>query len=199
MKKAIVVFVIGCMVATGLFAQSDSSKNHKVCLSANELKLFELLTAYRKEKGLPYIPLSTSLCYVAQTHAQDLFVNKPNKNNCNLHSWSSNGKWSACCYTPDHKQATCMWNKPRELTNYGGDGYEIAFNTVHSDDANYTATAEEALKGWQQSQGHNEVITNKSIWKTTTWKAIGIGIYKGYAVVWFGSDTDAAGVPSGCK
>ena len=45
---------------------------------------------------------------------------------CNLHSWSDKGPWSACCYTPDHAQAQCMWDKPSELTNYPGNGYEIS-------------------------------------------------------------------------
>lgn len=163
------------------------------------MKLFELITQYRKDKGLPYIPLSTQLSYVAQTHAKDLAVYHPDKNGCNMHSWSSNGKWTSCCYTPDHKQASCMWSKPKELTNYTGQGFEISFNTWHSDDANYTVKAEEALTGWKGSPGHNDVVLNKSIWKTETWNAIGIGVYKGYAVVWFGREKDSEGSPEICK
>jgi uncharacterized protein YkwD len=199
MNKIVVALLSVFIFCSAVNAQNDSTKNRKICVSANEYKLFELITQYRKENGLPYIPLSASLCYVAQTHTKDLLINKPNGSTCNLHSWSNNGKWSACCYTPDHKQATCMWSKPRELTNYKDYGYEIAFNTWHSDDANYEASAEEALKGWQQSVGHNEVIMNKGIWKNERWKAIGIGIYKGYAVVWFGATADDADVPTRCN
>ncbi len=172
---------------------------HAVCLTANEMRLFELITQYRKDKGLPYIPLSIQLSYVAQVHAKDLFVNHPDKNGCNMHSWSSNGKWTPCCYTPDHKQANCMWNKPRELTNYDSEGFEISHNTWHSDDANYTVTATEALAGWKGSEPHNDIILNKSIWKTEKWNAIGIGVYKGYAVVWFGRVVDGEGSPNVCE
>jgi len=189
------LFFVGATVS----AQKDSSKIHAVCLTANEMKLFELITQYRKANGLPYVPLSTELSYVAQTHAKDLFVYHPDKNGCNMHSWSSNGKWSSCCYTPDHKQASCMWNKPRELTNYVGDGYEISHTIWHSDDANYTVKAEEALAGWKGSPSHNDVVLNKSIWKTERWNAIGIGIYKGYAVVWFGREADVEGSPGVCR
>ncbi len=94
----IIAALLLCVVFCGAApAQKDSSKNHTVCLSANEYRLFELITQYRKELGLPFIPLSASLCYVAQMHTKDLFVYRPDRNGCNMHSWSRNGKWSACC------------------------------------------------------------------------------------------------------
>jgi hypothetical protein len=34
------------------------------------------------------------------------------------------------------------------------------------------------------------VIVNLGTWKDTEWKAIGIGIYKEYGVVWFGEVED---------
>lgn len=60
---------------------------------------------------------------------------------CNLHSWASSSKWytpflslpspslcplyslsfiirSGCCYYSDHRNAACMWNKPREIDGY---------------------------------------------------------------------------------
>jgi hypothetical protein len=77
-----------------------------------------------------------------------------------------------------------MWNKPREMTNYKGNGYEISYGGGSS------ITAEGALKGWKSSTGHNNVIINKDIWKNSNWQSIGIGIYKGYAMVWFGKDKD---------
>ena len=138
---------------------------------------------YRKEKGLPQIPISVSLTFVAQTHVKDLANNRPNNGICNAHSWSSNGKWRACCYTADHARAECMWSKPRELTNYQGNGYEIACWSSADIDAN------QALAEWKSSSGHNAVIINQGIWKDQ-WNAIGIGIYQGFAVVWFGKEFD---------
>ncbi|MCB0478728.1 MAG: hypothetical protein KDC84_11215 [Crocinitomicaceae bacterium] len=149
-----------------------------------EKKLYDLIMTYRKEKGLPEIPLSKSLTIVAQTHVKDLHENQPVKGNCNLHSWSDKGEWSSCCYTSDHAKAECMWNKPKELTSYEGRGYEISHGTYGGE-----ATPEGALNGWKRSTPHNNVIINKGIWDDE-WKAIGVGMYKGFAVVWFGKETD---------
>lgn len=198
MKYIFFVCLIIAQINT-VFAQTNIEKKIQVCLTENEMRLYKLIMEYRKEKGLPSIPLSTSLSFVAQTHARDIIKNKPNNDNCNMHSWSSNGNWSSCCYTRDHKQAECMWKKPMELTNYKGYGYEISFSVYTSADATYTATAEEALRGWKSSQGHNQVIINESIWKDSPWKSIGIGIYQGYACVWFGREADAEQTPVVCK
>ncbi len=177
-----------------------SKKTIAVCLTQGEMDLYNLIMEYRKEKDLPVIPLSASLTFVAQTHCKDNIINKPNDNNCNLHSWSNKSKsWKACCYTNDHAQASCMWRKPSELTNYTGDGFEIAFTVSRSNDLTYTAKPEEALNGWKKSKGHNEVIINKGIWKKQEWKSIGIGIYRGFVCVWFGRETDIEPTPIVCK
>lgn len=152
-------------------------------LTDDENKLYIIVMEYRKQNGLGSIPISKSLNTVAKIHVKDLMNNDPTSDNCNEHSWSSNGKWSSCCYTSDHAKAKCMWDKPRELTNYKGNGYEIAYwNSA-------AATSENALIGWQESPSHNAVIINKGIWKQK-WNAIGIGIYKNYAVIWFGNEPD---------
>jgi uncharacterized coiled-coil protein SlyX len=159
-------------------------------ISQEEQNLYDKIMEYRVSKGLGIIPLSGSLTIVAQTHVKDLKNNNPTNNLCNMHSWSSNGSWSSCCYTSDHKQASCMWNKPKELTSYKGSGYEIAYGS-----SNARITAEDALNGWKNSSGHNAVIINQGIWTNKLWKAIGIGITDGYAVVWFGEDLDYAETP----
>ncbi|MCJ8329219.1 MAG: CAP domain-containing protein [Lentisphaeria bacterium] len=154
---------------------------------------------YRKEKGLPAIALSKSLTIVAQMHVRDLEINEPHKeaSNCNMHSWSDVGeKWSGCCYTSDHKAAKCMWDKPRELTKYKGDGFEIAHGYLSGDSK---ATAAGGLAGWKGSPGHNAVMINLGIWKKVKWQAVGIGIYEKYAVIWFGKEKDKAGIPGKCK
>jgi hypothetical protein len=106
-----------------------------------------------------------------------------------MHSWSAKGRWQACCYTPDHAQKERMWSKPRELTTYKGNGYEIAAG------GSGKITADQALTLWKGHPPHNEVIVNKGIWMAK-WNAIGIGIYNKYAVVWFGRDTDQEGEPA---
>jgi uncharacterized protein YkwD len=164
------------------------------CLSSEEKKLYDIIMEYRKENKLEPIPLSENLSYVAQTHAHDLMENYKFdvSNVCNPHSWSAKGKWSACCYTSDHKQSACMWAKPKELTGYPGNGYEILYYSTAG------ATAQEGLDGWKVSPAHNPLIINSGIWANAKWKAIGIGIYGTYGMVWFGDEPDLA-APSLCK
>jgi len=158
----------------------------EVCVSLEEQLLYDLLMDYRKSKKLKVIPISSKLTKVAQAHVRDLaeHFDYENRGDCNPHSWSSSGSWSACCYTPDHKQAACMWSKPKEISGYQGDGYEIAF---YSSDG---AGAQESLDAWKQSAGHNPVVVNSGTWEQVTWNAIGVGIYNKYAVVWFGQVAD---------
>jgi len=178
--------IISKMTITGILVASSSiATANNVSLSTEETRLYELVNKYRAENGLSAIPLSSSLTYVAQTHVRDL-QNYPPSGNCNAHSWSSNGAWSSCCYTPDHAQSQCMWDKPRELTNYPGRGYENA----HGGSNGYQVTATSAIEGWKRSHGHNAVILNQGTWSKHRWNALGVGIYKGYAVLWFGQEID---------
>ena len=145
------------------------------------------MMAYRESKGLPPIKLSAKLTLVAQTHARDLANNyefKPGSK-CNPHSWSSRGKWSSCCYTSDHAQAECMWNKPQEIAGYPSPGYEIAYYSSAG------ASANEGLEGWKKSPSHNPLIINEGIWNKVSWNAVGIGFYEQYGIVWFGELEDA--------
>jgi uncharacterized protein YkwD len=69
----------------------------------------------------------------------------------------------------------------REITNYPGSGFEI-FGYTSSDQSQ----PEEALSGWKNSPPHNAVILERDGWANKNWPAFGVGIYKGYAAVWFG-------------
>jgi uncharacterized protein YkwD len=177
--KCTLIFTLILALAGHTFAQQASP---------DELQLYDLINAYRAEKGLEAIPLSPSLTLVAQTHSKDLAVNNPHKKQyCNLHSWSGNGSWKSCCYPNDHSNAECMWYKPRELTSYQGHGFEIAY--YHS----AQATPEEALDSWKRSAGHKAVLINEGTFKKAQWNAVGVGIYENYATVWFGREPDPAG------
>jgi uncharacterized protein YkwD len=168
--------------ATGIDAEAPA----EVCLSSEERKLYDLMMEYRASKKLEAIPLSARLTKVAQQHAKDLVNNytfSPD-NKCNPHSWSKKGNWSSCCYTNDHKEAQCMWDKPKEIAGYESPGYEIAYYSSGR------ATAVEGLEGWKKSPGHNPLIINEGMWSKAKWKAIGIGFYGNYGIVWFGEKSD---------
>jgi hypothetical protein len=201
MKKLILPFMFVLLIV-----MTASNNKHPVtpdtCISTEEQKLYNLIMEYRKKNKLPVIPLSRSLTYVAQQHCKDLQNNKPDLDSkCNAHSWSAKGKWSACCYTSDHKKAACMWDKPKELTSYTDTGFEIAAGSSKPEygGGTFVMTAEEALKLWQGSVHHNDVIMNKEMWKDYKWNAIGIGIYKSFSVVWFGASPDTEKEPVVCK
>lgn len=172
MKAKIIILSLIFLVIGKVNAQS---------LDADSKLLFDAVNNYRKSKGLKDIPYSPALTKVAQTHVKDLADNHPDQGECNMHSWSENGTWTACCYTPDHHRAQCMWDKPRELTKYRGNGYEVAASGV--------IDIEGAMGLWKDSPSHNDVILNLDIWDVP-WLAMGAAIYNGYAVVWFGNQRD---------
>ncbi|HEY0744946.1 MAG TPA: CAP domain-containing protein [Chryseosolibacter sp.] len=188
-----ITIVLTLFVVSG-FGSKKLSNDPAVCLNAEEQKLYTLMMKYRKSKGLKSIPISAKLTKVAQTHARDLMTNYTFDfdNKCNPHSWSKKGKWTSCCYTNDHKEAKCMWDKPKEIAGYEGAGYEIAYYSSKG------ATAEEGLDGWKKSPGHNPLIINEGMWAKANWKAIGIGFYGEYGIVWFGEVSDEV-VPSNCQ
>ncbi|WP_333820440.1 CAP domain-containing protein [Ohtaekwangia sp.] len=191
--KSIVMALFLFLVLTA-FDQRRPVANESICLSQEEMKLYDLIMEYRKSKGLEPISLSSKLTKVAQVHARDLTDNytfDPD-NKCNPHSWSKKGKWTSCCYTSDHKQSQCMWDKPKEIADYPSQGFEIAYWSSSG------ATAQEGLAGWKVSSGHNPLLINSGIWSKVKWKAIGVALYKEYGLVWFGEVTDPE-TPSLCN
>lgn len=187
-------FLVACLLGLFSFESSKKKVDAAVCLNKEEQKVYELMMAYRKSKGLDPIPLSAKLTMVAQAHAKDLVNQYTFKvdNKCNPHSWSKKGKWTSCCYTSDHKQAKCMWDKPKEIAGYASPGYEIAYYSSSG------AKAFEGLEGWKKSPGHNPLIVNEGTWEKAKWKAVGIGFEGEYGVVWFGELEDDV-VPTTCE
>jgi uncharacterized protein YkwD len=185
MKSIVWVFPVLFLLFNG--AQHIQPTDEMTCLNSEEQKLYKLIMEYRKTNNLESIPISAKLTKVAKTHARDLSENydfKPNAK-CNPHSWSKHGSWTSCCYTSDHKEASCMWNKPKEIAGYEGSGYEIAYYSSAG------ANAEEGLAGWKISPGHNPLLVNSGMWSKVKWKALGVAIYKEYGLVWFGEIEDS--------
>ena len=183
MKK--IAFFVICLWGS-LPWQPVFSQDKGVCLSEEEKKLYDLIMAYRKTKKLKPIPYSAKLTAVSQAHVHDLATHYDyeTRGECNPHSWSDQGNWTSCCYTADHSKAACMWNKPKEIAGYEGDGYEIAYFSSGG------ASAFEGLEGWKKSPGHNPLLINSGTWNKKAWLGIGIGIYGQYAAVWFGEVED---------
>lgn len=186
MKSFLLLFLLLILQASTTRDTTAVDSDH-VCLSSEEKKLYDMMMSYRKSKGLQPIKLSAKLTKVAQAHAHDLADNYKFdvQNKCNPHSWSSKGKWSSCCYTSDHKKASCMWDKPKEIAAYESPGYEIAYYSSAG------ASAAEGLEGWKKSPSHNPLIINEGMWSKANWKGVGIGFYKEYGVVWFGELEDS--------
>jgi len=161
-------------------------------LTEEEWQLARQVNDYREDNGLATVPVTNSLTKVARTHVADLNTYHPDTatfgtGDCNRHSWSSHGDWTAVCYTGS-AQASQMWNKPREITeSYTGNGYEIAFWNSRG------ATPSSALGEWMNSAAHSDTILQRGIFSGTVWQAMGVAIDGDYAVVWFGKDPDPAG------
>ena len=160
-------------------------------LSEAEANLYYLINEYRESLGLSKLSFSKSLTSVARAHVKDSHDYTPRLQlddrgiQGNLHSWSNNGNWRGGAYTPDHEHAQIMWDKPSELTDYTGAGYEISvYHSIGID-------PKLALDLWKSSSGHNEVIIGDNDWSFIT--TMGVAMDKNYSHVWFGGDEDPAG------
>lgn len=149
-------------------------------ISAEEMKLYKLVNRYRVSQGVPKISLSKALSTVANRHVLDL----------NANIGFATHSWSDAPYSSTHPEAS--WEAPQRLgTGYPGYGYENIFGV-----RGYTATAKDAFKKWKASEIHNDTMLTQGRWKGMKFKAIGVGIYRGFAALWFGEQVDPTGKPS---
>ena len=73
-----------------------------------------------------------------------------------------------------------MKSKPSEITGYKGDGYELIYWGVDK------ATATDAATLWKQVDASSDMILTHAKWEGYKWKAMGVGIKEGYAILWLG-------------
>jgi hypothetical protein len=156
--------------------KSDSCNGDE--LDAAERQLAFLINEYRAQHGLPAIAFSPALSLVANRHVRDMALN--------LHRPTHD--WSNC---PMSQSWECMWNAPQVLgTRYPGNGYENAF----AGRADADIDVAQILRTWKEegeaTRPHNDLILGRGMWKDSTWQALGIGIYQGYAVMWVGREVD---------
>jgi len=156
----------------------------RTVVTQDETILYNMINDMRRQNKLPSIPLSLDLCKVAQTHIADLIKWKPQEKGCSLHSWSGSGKWTSCCNTKEVFGIKCMKSKPREITGYPGDGYELIY---WGEDK---ALPAEAADLWKQVEASSDMILSRAKWSGYQWKALGVGIKEGYAILWLGDAED---------
>lgn len=189
--KELIMFVLFLILMVPALAKDYPCTNHgedslSDGLSQDEYALIQMINDLRRENKLPSIPLSGELCIVAKTHIADLIRWKPQNKGCSLHSWSGSGKWTSCCYTRESTGIQCMKSKPREITGYEGDGYEIIY--LGED----IATPKEVADQWRNTEASADMILCRNKWTAYQWKTMGLGMKDGYAALWFGDlDTKA--------
>lgn len=170
---------------------------HKIplafCMDQNEKELAEAINKIRVEHGKKPIKLSVSLTFVAETHVKDLEVNHPDTSVCNLSSWSNKGKWTPVCYNPYVVDRKAIWDKPRELTPYPYNGYELAAYMEGGIRVDSLAVL------WDTLAESLDMITTEGIWNKKSWLTMGVGISGNYASVWFGQREDTEGEPRLCS
>ncbi|MFZ4549137.1 MAG: hypothetical protein ACOYN4_16940 [Bacteroidales bacterium] len=167
---------------SGVLKTSNDTVSNPV--SQDEAILYNMINDMRQQNKMPTIPLSEALCMVAHVHLTDLIANKPQEKGCSIQGWSKSVKWTACCNTKDAAGIKCMTSKPKEITGYPGNGYELAFWGEEK------ATPADAAAMWKQANASADMILSRGRWKGFQWKAIGVGIKDGYAVLWLGDKTD---------
>lgn len=181
----ILLFSLAC-------SYSQKGVPNDFCLTDDEFRLYELINAHRVANGLKEIPLSASLSFVAHTHVEDLYTNHPDTSICNLNSWSDKGDWTACCHNKYIPQEDCIRNKPKELSNYSGEGYELTYAEV------FSVSPDTVFMFWKKLDVADDFLLNQGRWDDKTWRALGIGIYNNYAVIWMGERKDALSTPEPC-
>ncbi|MFO8130390.1 MAG: SPOR domain-containing protein [Bacteroidales bacterium] len=187
------ILILSLLLLCSGMAPGQQNIPDTFCIDTQEHKLYDLINNFRSRHDAPTLQLSRSLSYVAKTHTHDLHENSPDTGICNLNSWSDKGSWTPCCHSEVAPKSECIWLKPRELTDYWNKGHELAYW------APVKATADSVFAFWEEMQATREFLMNQGKWEKYTWKAIGIGMYEGYASIWVGEIRDGRKPPPICK
>lgn len=189
MIRSIIILLVFIPI---LLKSQEKDQSNAVCLTQQELRLYNLISSLRIENGQEMIPLSSSLTKVAQFHLNDLTENHPDTSICNHHSWSDKGNWVACCYNTYIPKPECMQNKPREITDYDHPGYEIIF--WDSEKIN----PDSVMQIWSSVEASLQMFLQQDKWKKKRWEAIGLSLNDHYASVWFAEKPDHLPPPNLC-
>lgn len=169
------------------FTQAEINYILRDTLTDEEQELYDEINQLRQSNGLAPLPLNMELTKVARVHVLDSKKNNPQTltdargQKGNLHSWSISKYWTGGAYTPDHRYAQMMWDKPRELSNYSGNGYEISTARYGADHS-----PKSAVDAWNSSPPHRAVIVSSGQWDILS--SFGVAIDGPYAHAWFGEE-----------
>ncbi|MDU5809254.1 MAG: CAP domain-containing protein [Finegoldia magna] len=169
--------------------------------------MIKLVNDYREQHGKKRLKVSKSLMKVARTHINDLNMNFDINNppvdsrgiKGNMHSWSDKGNWTPVVYTKDHKYDELTNIKPKEITGYDQDGFEVAVN-------GFMITPQRALEKWKNSPKHNDTILSQNGWDPTPEEEkngftglsnMGVAINGDYACIWFTNNNNGIVDPMG--
>ncbi len=180
---AVILFLVGGIL--------QANAQQGVCIDEEELSLANQINHFRKQNDLNVLPVSTALSYVADVHVKDLYLHYDPFGGCNLLSWSDNGRWEKCCAQGENY--TCMYDKPAELTQYKGKGYELVYYQ------NTQITSGLAFNAWKENASAKAMILQQGKYQDKNWQAIGVALFDGYASIWFGEKSDNAGEPPLCS
>ena len=190
----ILVFLI-LMSIVGFAGQKmhNDSIPDTFCISQDEYELFIMINEYRGNFHQPAIPLSKSLCFVARQHAEDLVTNHPDQYPCTYSSWSNKGTWTPCCYDIKNPDYDCTQLKPQELTSYPGRGYELVYWE------NSDIRPHQPYEMWTAYNSSRSMLIGSGKWEDHDWNAMGVAIYEGYGIIWFGDKVDELGEAQICS
>jgi hypothetical protein len=181
--KTVVFFSLFCLFISTNKVSAQVAIPEDVCINGFEQQLFALIDTYRSENEAHSIELSKKLTFVAKLHARDLYHNRIDKDSCSMQSWSDKGFWTACCFSErDNSKQACMWDKPKEITGYGGKAYEVIYNGG--------SEPKRIMELWKGSSFYSDILKNSGRYADKDWVAMGIGHYKNVTVVWFGEVED---------
>lgn len=190
-SKIIIVIIILFPLAS-IFGQSKNKIPNDFCISDTEHQLFNCINQLLIENGEKALSLSKSLSYVAKLHIGDLSENHPDTSICNLSSWSDKGDWTACCYNSYVPTPDCMWDKPKELTDFRYRGYEMA---LYFEEEFNSDTIMQLLYSSKKALA---MLLTKDNYSSKKWICIGIGINENYTSIWLAQRADNAGEPKIC-
>lgn len=154
------------------------------CISQKEYQLYKAINIYREKLALDAIPLSKSLCYVANTHATDLAANYPMGEDCNMYSWSDKGDWKAFCFPTDQSKKNDIKDKAKEISGYPGKAWELTYWD------NIEVSAEEVVSFWNSIPYTSAILSNTEKFVDYGWMSMGVAIKEGYVLVWLGKEVD---------